>query len=60
MAWRAIPSPLSKLKRRLDSLVATQWAPKDPRRDWGVERSPLLPLEMRPDSPGAGESTLLS
>ena len=33
MAWRAIPGPLSKLKRRLDSLEAAQGAPRDPRRD---------------------------
>ena len=30
MAWRAIPGPLSKRKRRLDSLEAAQgWAPLD-------------------------------
>ena len=51
MAWRAIPSPLSKLKRRLDSLEATLWAPRDPRRGSRGERSPLLPLEAKPDSP---------
>ena len=51
MAWRAIPGPLSKLKRRLDSLEATQWAPRDPRRHSSGERSPWLPLETRPDSP---------
>ena len=28
VAWRAIPSPLSKLKRRLDSLEAAQGAPR--------------------------------
>ena len=32
MAWRAIPGPLSKRKRRLDSLEAAQGAPRDPRR----------------------------
>ena len=52
LAWRAITSPLSKVKRRLDSLEATQGAPRYPRRDSGGERSPLLPLEARPDSPG--------
>ena len=52
MVWRAIPSPLSKLHRRLVSLWATQWAPRDTRRDSRGERSPLLPLEVRPDSPG--------
>ena len=52
LAWRAIPSPLSKLKSRLDSLEATQWAPRDPPRGSRAERSPLLPLEARPDSPG--------
>ena len=30
MAWRAIPGPLSKRKRRLDSLEAPQGAPRDP------------------------------
>ena len=29
MAWRAIPGPLSKRKRRLDSLEAAQGAPRD-------------------------------
>ena len=50
MAWRAIPGPLSKLKRRLDSLEAAQGAPRDPRRDSRGERTPWLPLETRPDS----------
>ena len=44
--------PLSKRKRRLDSLEATQGAPRDPRRHSRGERSPWLPLETRPDSPG--------
>ena len=48
MAWRAIPGPFSKLKRRLDSLEAAQGAPRDPRRDSRGERSPWLPLETRP------------
>ena len=52
MAWRPITSPLSKLKRRLDPVEGTQWAPREPRRDSRGERSPLLPLETRPDSPG--------
>ena len=52
LAWRAIPSSLSKLKRRLDTLESTQWAPRDPYRDLRGERSPLLPLETRADSPG--------
>ena len=30
MAWRAIPGPLSKRKRRLDSLEAAQGAPRSP------------------------------
>ena len=42
----------TKRKRRLDSLEAAQGAPRDPRRDSRGERSPWLPLEMRPDSPG--------
>ena len=46
------PGPLSKRKRRLDSLEAAQGAPRDPRRDSRGERSPWLPLETRPDSPG--------
>ena len=33
MAWRPITTPLSKLKRRLDSLEAAQGAPRDPRHD---------------------------
>ena len=37
---------------RLDSLEAAQGAPRDPRRDSRGERSPWLPLETRPDSPG--------
>ena len=57
MAWRAIPGPLSKRKRRLDSLEAAQGAPRDPRRDSRGERSPWLPLETRPDSPGKKERT---
>ena len=52
LTWRAIPSPLSKLKRRLDTLESTQWAPRDPCRDLRGKWSPLLPLEARPDSPG--------
>ena len=32
----------------MDSLEATQWAPRDPRRGSRGERSPLLPLEARP------------
>ena len=42
----------SKLKIRLDSLEATQWAPRDTCRGSRREWSPLLPLEKRPDSPG--------
>ena len=42
----------SQLHRTLDSLVATHGAPRDPRRDSRGERSPWLPLETRPDSPG--------
>ena len=38
-------------KRRLDSLEAAQGAPRDPRRASRGERSPLLPLEAKPDSP---------
>ena len=42
-----IPGPLSKRKRRLDSLEAAQGAPRVPRRDSRGERSPWLPLETR-------------
>ena len=52
MAWRAIPGPLSKRKRRLDSLEAAQGAPRDPRRELRGKLSPLLPLQASPDSPG--------
>ena len=41
-----------KVKRKLDSLEATQGAPGYQRLDSGGERSPLLPLETRPESPG--------
>ena len=34
------------------ALEAAQGAARDPRRDSKVERSPWLPLETRPDSPG--------
>ena len=34
------------------ALEAAQGAPRDPRRDSRGERSPWLPLETRPDSPG--------
>ena len=34
------------------ALYATQWAPRDTRRDSTGERSPFLPLKTRPDSPG--------
>ena len=50
VAWRAFPSPLSKPHRRLDSLYATQWAPRNTRRDSRGKQNPLLPLETRPDS----------
>ena len=46
LAWRVIMSPLSEVKRRLDSLEAAQGAPRDPRRDSRGERSPWLPLEI--------------
>ena len=38
MARKTIPSHLSNLHRRLHSLYATQWAPRDPRRDSRGER----------------------
>ena len=34
------------------ALEAAQGAPRAPRRDSRGERSPWLPLETRPDSPG--------
>ena len=46
------------MKRRLDSLEATQGAPRDPRRDSRGEWSPWLPLETRLDSPGEPGSHL--
>ena len=52
MARKTIPSHLSKLHRRLHSLYATQWAPRDTRRDSTGERSPFFPLKTRPYSPG--------
>ena len=36
----------------LESLEAAQGTPRAPRRDSRGERSPWLPLETRPDSPG--------
>ena len=50
--YRAIPSPLSKLHRRLDYIYATQWAPRDTRRNSRGEWNSLLPHQTRPDSPG--------
>ena len=52
MARKTIPSHLSKLHRRLHSIYAMQWAPRDTRRDSTGERSPFFPLKTRPDSPG--------
>ena len=43
---------ISKLHRRLHSLSATQWSPRDTRRESTGERSPFFPLKTRPDSPG--------
>ena len=43
LSWRAIPSPLSKLKIRLESLEATQRALRDPRRG---SREATLQLDM--------------
>ena len=61
MAWRPITSPLTKLKRRLDSLEAAQGAPKDrvaTREESGVlgftSRRGLTPrgsLECNPEIP---------
>ena len=34
------------------ALEATQWAPRDLRRDLRGEQHPWLALEARPDSPG--------
>ena len=45
MAWRAIPGPLSKRKRRLDSLEATQWAPRV--RVGALEESAVLCFPSR-------------
>ena len=46
------PESSLQLHRRLDSLEATQWAPRDTYRDPGGYQNPLLPLEPRPDSLG--------
>ena len=51
LARKTIPSHLSKLHRRLHSLYATQWAPRDTRRHSTGEQSPFFPLKTRPDSP---------
>ena len=61
MAWRTIPGPLSKRKRRLDALEAAQGAPKDrvaTREESGVlglpSRRGLTPrgsLECNPEIP---------
>ena len=51
MAWRAIPGPLSKRKRRLDSLEAAQGAPRDPRRDSRGGVTHRVRLECDPDIP---------
>ena len=53
MARKTIPSHLSKLHRRLHSLYATQWAPRDTRRDSTGEAIPLRGLEGVPGLPGA-------
>ena len=42
----------TKKENGLDSLEATQWAPRDTYRDPGVYQNPLLPLDPRPDSLG--------
>ena len=55
MAWRAIPGPLSKRKRRLDSLEAAQGAPRDAGRCPGLcNRMDCSPLgsSVHGDSPG--------
>ena len=53
----SFPSPsagdLRELPRVPLTLEAAQGAPRDPRRDSRGERSPWLPLETRPDSPGS-------
>ena len=46
------PESSLQTERRPDSLEATQWAPRDLRRDLRGERHPLLALETRPDSLG--------
>ena len=49
-AWHAAIHGVTKSQTRLSALEAAQGAPRDPRRDSGGQRSPLLPLETRPDS----------
>ena len=50
------PSPwVARESWGLRSSEAAQGAPREPRRDSRGERSPWLPLETRPDSPGDDE-----
>ena len=53
LPWTARRTNQSILKEINPHLEAAQGAPRDPRRDLRGERSPWLPLETRPDSPGA-------
>ena len=56
LAWRipgmAEPDGLPSMGSHRVGHEAAQGAPRDPRRDSRGERSPWLPLETRPDSPG--------
>ena len=56
---REVPYTVLKCETVLDTLESTQWAPRDPCRDLRGKRSPLLPLQASPDSPGeSGMETL--
>ena len=50
-AWRVTVHGVAESDTISDKASA-QGAPRDPRRDSRGERSPWLPLERRPDSPG--------
>ena len=58
-AWWATVYGVAQSRTRLKRLTleAAQGAPREPRRDSRGERSPWLPLETRPDSPGAEVSS---
>ena len=60
LAALAVHGVQRPLQGRGRALEAAQGAPRDPRRDSRGERSPWLPLETRPDSPGPSSLSLAS